>query len=245
MHRFFIDRSIQTSEVSLEGKEWHHCQTVLRAEKGDRLVIFDGMGSEYIAELIEASRKTGRLRIVQKEVTPRPPYSITLAQSLPKNKIMDFIVQKATELGVQQLIPMFSERSSVRPKENEAESKVARWKEITIESAKQCGLNWLPSVTYPKSFREVIEISSNFRFKYVGSLQPDAKPLWCYQEALPRNLEPILLMIGPEGDLTLEELSIAQNAGFYPLSLGPLVLRCDTAVIYSISTLCYELQRSR
>src|SRR3989338_1334844 len=159
MHRFFISKSeAKASTLFLTGSEWHHCQTVLRSKKGDRITLFDGDGNEYLTEIIEIDRKGAQLRLLQKTSTPRPPYSITLAQALPKNKAMDFIIQKATELGACEIIPILSDRSIMKLEKEEATSKIARWREISIEAAKQCGLNWLPQISSPKTVKEMIEL---------------------------------------------------------------------------------------
>ncbi|MBI4024889.1 MAG: 16S rRNA (uracil(1498)-N(3))-methyltransferase [Verrucomicrobia bacterium] len=245
MHRFFIPKSeIQGERLVLTGSEWHHCREVLRAKTGDRITVFDGAGREYLAEILEARSDEARLQLAQKSETPPPPCSITLAQALPKNKTMDFIVQKATELGIREIIPILSERSNIHLQSDVIAAKMLRWRQISIEAAKQCGLNWLPSISYPRKVREMADIRSHDRMRFIGSLQPDAKPLWDYLRGLKPLEGGILLMIGPEGDFTPAEINLVQDAGFKPLSLGPLALRCDTAAVYAISTLNYELRRS-
>ncbi len=247
MHRFFIDRSeIHGNTLHLMGDEWHHCQTVLRAKKGDRIIIFDGKGNEYFTEISDTTKKKATLHLLQRTTTPPFPYTMTLVQALPKSKVMDFIVQKATELGIHEIIPVLSERSVVKLKPTEAHSKITRWRELSIEAGKQCGLNWLPQISLPKTIREVINHRPYYHLAFIGSLQNNAKPLWEYlinSKLGFSGFSNIVIMIGPEGDFTPAETALAQSAGFQPLSLGPLVLRCDTAAIYAISTLSYELRR--
>lgn len=246
MHRFFVaDPNIQENTLHLSSNEWHHCRTVLRAQKGDRLILFDGKGTEFLTEIAEMSRSNAVLRIIQKNIIPPLRYKITLAQALPKNKSMDLIIQKSTELSVYEIIPMLADRSVIRLKKSESDSKVRRWREISIEAAKQCGVHWLPKIEHPKTIREMIDQSSHYDLKLIGSLQNNAKPLWEYLTDISPTPCNILIVIGPEGDFTPQEISLAQNAGIQPLNLGPLVLRCDTAAIYTISTLSYELRRRR
>jgi 16S rRNA (uracil1498-N3)-methyltransferase len=244
MHRFYLpDPNIQNQRVTLAGSEWHHCQTVLRSEKGARVTIFDGKGTEYLCEIVSATASQAELKTVQKSQTPPPPYSISIAQALPKNKVMDFIIQKATELGVRQIIPVISERATVKLEPEDARNKLERWKEISIEAAKQCGLNWLPTIETPLTVKQVTESRSQYKLGFIGSLQPDAKPLWSYLTDFKSSKDSVLMMIGPEGDFTPAELGTARSANFQPLSLGPLVLRCDTAAVYALSTLSYEIRQ--
>ena len=244
MHRFFISKSEAVkTPLSLTGTEWHHCQTVLRCKIGNMITLFDGEGTEYLTSVETMDRTGANLKLIRKTNSPRPSYSITLAQALPKGKAMDYIIQKATELGVNEIIPTFSERTVVKLEKDEIESKLTRWREISIEAAKQCGLNWLPVMNPPKTVKEVAALRRNFHLGFIGSLQPDSKPLWDYIADPSSASKNILMMIGPEGDFTPAEIGLAQGAGFLPLGLGPLVLRCDTAAIYAISTISYELRR--
>ncbi len=244
MHRFFVATpEIEGPRLILKGREWHHCRTVLRTREKDRIALFDGMGTEYLTEVAEAGARSAKLKLLRKTTTPRPPYSITLAQALPKNKTMDLIIQKATELGVYEIIPVLSDRSVIKLEPKEVRSRTERWRDISIEAAKQCGLDWLPRICEPKTVKEITVMRSGYHLTLIGSLQPDAKPLWCYltdSGSVQRN---VLLMIGPEGDFTPAEIGMARSSGFQPLSLGPMVLRCDTAAIYAVSTLSYELRR--
>lgn len=244
MHRFYLpEPKIQNQKITLSGSEWHHCQTVLRTEKGSRVTVFDGKGSEFLCEIVSSTASQAELKIIQKSLTPPPPYSISIAQALPKNKVMDFIIQKATELGVRQIIPILSERATVKLEPEDIKSKLERWKEISIDAAKQCGLNWLPAIDNPKTVKQVTENRSQYHLGFIGSLQSDAKPLWNYLSDFKSSKDSVLIMIGPEGDFTPAELGLARSSNFQPLSLGPLVLRCDTAAIYALSTLSYEIRQ--
>lgn len=246
MHRFYYPNpEITANTFVLRGEEWHHARNVLRSEPGEKLVVFDGKGTEYLAEIVEAANKEAKLKILNKSKSPRPPYQITLAQALPKSKAMDYIIQKATELGVVEIIPVLSERSVIKLDEKDIDSKIQRWMEIAIEAAKQCGLNWLPKISKPKTAKEVTELRRSYKLAYIGSLQPDAKRLWHYIPEIQSVGKETIIMIGPEGDFTPAELGFARSAGFNPLSLGPMVLRCDTAAIYAISTISYELGKAQ
>ena len=227
MHRFYLPNFQQPA---LSAEEWHHATNVLRMKVGDTVNVFDGRGHEAQCR-VEAA---GKLTILTQTTTPPLPCRITLAQAIPK-KNMDLIVQKATELGVATIVPLISERTVKRP-----ESAPDRWLDIALESCKQCNNNWLPDIQSPRPASTFLQAPGTFDLKLIGSLQPDAKPL----KTILGNLRPasVLIAIGPEGDFTPAELSTAKAAGCLPLSLGPLVLRAETAAIYTLSILHHELQ---
>jgi 16S rRNA (uracil1498-N3)-methyltransferase len=227
MHRFYIP---DFERPMLSPAEFHHASHVLRAKVGDTVNVFDGRGHEAQCR-VEAA---GQLTILSQSTSAPLPCRITLAQAIPKRN-MDLIVQKATELGVAVIVPLISERTVKRP-----EAAPDRWHEIALESCKQCNNNWVPDIQTPRPAHAFLEGAGTFDLKLTGSLQPDAKPL----KTILGNLRPssVLIAIGPEGDFTPAELSTAQAAGCRPLSLGPLVLRADTAALYALSILHHELQ---
>jgi 16S rRNA (uracil1498-N3)-methyltransferase len=240
MHRFFLPNLQQDI---LGAEEAHHALTVLRLKVGDTLNVFDGRGHEAQCAIAEITKDTVRLKVLTQTTTPALPFRITLAQAIPK-KSMDLIVQKATELGVATIVPLASERTLV--KLDDDSKKMNRWREIALESCKQCGNNWLPEIQPPQKARDFLEALPNFDLKLIGSLQPDAKPLKTILAGTSAfrhsGTSSVLILIGPEGDFTPAELNLAKSAGCLPLSLGPLVLRAETAAIYTLSILHHELQ---
>jgi 16S rRNA (uracil1498-N3)-methyltransferase len=218
----------------------------MRLKVGDTASVFDGRGHEARCRIEKVGKGSVRLAILQHSGTPPLPCRITLAQAIPK-KNMDLIVQKATELGVSVILPLVSQRTVVQLDEDSKKlaskhSRLERWREIALESCKQCGNNWLPEVQPPQKVRDFLGSPGKFELKLIGSLQPDAKPLKkILADLAPRS---VLILIGPEGDFTPAELAQAKSAGCLPLSLGPLVLRADTAALYALSILHHELQYS-
>lgn len=239
MHRFYLP-NLQQPVLSAE--EAHHALHVLRLKVGDTLNLFDGRGHEAQARIAEISKDAVRLAMLQQSSSPPLPCRITLAQAIPK-KSMDLIVQKATELGVASIVPLVSDRSVVKPDEDS--KRLDRWRDIALDSCKQCGNNWLPEIHPPQKAANFLSSLGRFDLKLIGSLQPDARPL---KEILSGTPPPghsgtsVLILIGPEGDFTPAELNLAKSAGCLPLSLGPLVLRAETAAIYTLSILHHELQ---
>ena len=237
MHRFYLPN---LQHLVLSAEEAHHAIHVLRLKVGDTVNVFDGRGHEAQARIAETTRDSVSVTILQHSNTAPLPCRTTLAQAIPK-KSMDLIVQKATELGVVSIVPLVSERSVV--KLDEDSRRMDRWREIALEACKQCGNNWLPDIQPPQKARDFLDSPGRFDLKLIASLQPDSKPLKAIlgEAAKPSSL---LILIGPEGDFTPAELGLAKSAGCLPLSLGPLVLRADTAAIYTLSILHHELQSS-
>jgi len=235
MHRFYLP-NLQQPVFSAE--EAHHALHVLRLKVGDMLNVFDGRGHEAQCSITEISKDAVRLKTLTQSSTPALPCRITLAQAIPK-KSMDLIVQKATELGVASIVPLVSERSVV--KLDEDSKRIERWREIALEACKQCGNNWLPEIQPPRKTRDFLNSPGPFDLKLIASLQPDSKLLKAIlgDAATPKS---VLILVGPEGDFTPAELGLAKSAGCLPLSLGPLVLRAETAAIYALSILHHELQ---
>lgn len=235
MHRFYLP-NLQQSELT--GDEAHHAMQVLRLKTGDTVSVFDGRGREAQCQIVEISNRSVKLKLLTQTSSKPLACRITLAQAILK-KNFDLVVQKATELGVTEIVPVISERTVV--KLDDDAGKLARWREIALESCKQCGNNWLPEIQPPQKARDFLGSLEKFDLKLIGSLQPDARPLKKILADVSRPVS-VLVLIGPEGDFTPAELGLAKSAGCLPLSLGPLVLRADTAALYTLSILHHELQ---
>ena len=234
MHRFYV---ANLQQPVLAAAEAYHCRQVLRLQAGDRVDIFDGHGHAAQCVIGEITKAAVRLKVLTQMQTPGLRCRITLAQAVPK-KSMDLIVQKATELGVSAIVPLISERTVVRLDADAP--KLDRWREIALDSCKQCGNNWLPVIEPPRPALDFFRSPGSFDLKLIASLQPGAQPL---PELLPVSLPAaVLILVGPEGDFTPAEIAAAQAAGCRPLSLGSLVLRAETAALYALSILHYELQ---
>jgi len=244
MHRFYLE-NWNPDALALRGAEAHHARDVLRMKRGDRAVLFNGRGREITAEIVDLTGYEVHFRRLQETETPPFRCRITLGQAVPKGKNMDLIVQKAVEIGAAEIAPLISERTIVDLDKKEAEQKKAKWKQIAIEAAKQCGQNWLPQVNPPRKLKDFFSDAGSFDLRLIGSLQPDAihlkKILADYTDQhrdRPRN---VLMLVGPEGDFTPAELGLAKTNGCLPITLGPIILRVETAAIYCLSVLSYEL----
>lgn len=256
MHRFYIPAEEWNPDaLILRQSEAHHARDVLRMKRGDRAVLFNGRGREITAEIVGLAKDEIRFRKLHESETLPLRCRITLGQAIPKGKNMDLIAQKAVEIGAAEVAPLISERTIVELDRKEAEQKQAKWQQIAIEAAKQCGQNWLPTVRAPqklKDFFSSVEADARptraplqFDLRLIGSLQPDAihlkRILSDYVEQHGDRPESILMLVGPEGDFTPAELALAKSNGCLPITLGPIILRVETAAIYCLSVLSYEL----
>jgi 16S rRNA (uracil1498-N3)-methyltransferase len=246
VHRFYVSpEDWNPNSLSLSESEAHHARDVLRMKRGDRVVLFNGRGREVTAEIVDLAGDEIRLRKLHETETPQLRCRMTLGQAIPKGKNMDLIVQKAVEIGAAEIAPLISERTIVDLDQKEAEQKRAKWQQIAIEAAKQCGQNWLPTVQTPRKLKEFFAQRGSSDLRLIGSLQPDAihlkKILADYTEQHQDRPKNVLMMVGPEGDFTPAELALAKSNGCQPITLGPIILRVETAAIYCLSVLSYEL----
>jgi 16S rRNA (uracil1498-N3)-methyltransferase len=233
------------SEIALSEGESHHLVSVNRARPGDTVVAFDGRGSEWICELADGGRRGAVLKVRFGQKAKPLPWRITLGQALPLGGAMDSIVRKATEIGVSVIVPLESERTQVHFDADRSDRKIGKWQTAALEAAKQCGNPWLPEIGPVTPAAAFMESAGGFDLKLIASLQPGARSLKSvlaeYRASHGRAPENVLWLVGPEGDFTPAEMSCSRAAGFEPISLGPLVLRCETAAVYALSVLSYEL----
>jgi 16S rRNA (uracil1498-N3)-methyltransferase len=264
MHRFYIaPEKWNPDALTLRDTEAHHARDVLRMERGDKAVLFNGRGREMTAEITSVDGAQVQLRKLHEAETPPLHCHITLAQAIPKGKNMDLIVQKAVEIGAAEIAPLISERTIVDLDPVAARQKQAKWQQVAIEAAKQCGQNWLPQVHTPRNLKDFFRDSDvaavaptadsldrrsprrTPKLQLIGSLQSDAvhlkKILAEYSNEHHERPTTVLMVIGPEGDFTPAELSLARSHGCRPITLGPIILRVETAAIYCLSVLSYEL----
>jgi 16S rRNA (uracil1498-N3)-methyltransferase len=242
MHRFYLPN---LQQLVLSAAEAHHAIHVLRLREGDSVNVFDGRGHEAQCAVSQISADFVQLKLLSLSNALPLSCRITLAQAVPK-KNMDLILQKATELGVSSILPLISERTIVQLDEQDSK-KLERWRAICLEACKQSGNNWLPALQQPQKARDFLadlaERKTSFDLKLIASLQSDTRPLKNILADSPHSTSAasVLILIGPEGDFTPAEFNLAKNAGCLPLSLGPLVLRAETAALYALSILRHEL----
>jgi 16S rRNA (uracil1498-N3)-methyltransferase len=248
MHRFYLPPKHCAGEtLRLDGREAHHALNVLRLKRGELVTVLDGIGNEFMCTVKDVSRNFVTLSISLKNFVPAPSCAISLLVGIPKGKVIESIIQKSVELGARRIVPIFSERVMTQLNDEDAENKRDKWQNVAIEAIKQCGATWLPKVEAPMTIEQSLARKEKFDLSLVGSLQKERlHPREIFQEVKKANgrlPKTVGVWIGPEGDFTLDELKAIQNSGAQPISLGNLVLRVETAVIYCLSILNYEFQR--
>lgn len=235
-----ITRLYQSADLSLhqslllDDKASHYLLHVLRAKTGDSLTLFNGQGGEYKAVIDRLDKKAVTVKIQSFDAREvESPIQIHLAQGVARGEKMDTIVQKSTELGVASIIPLITERCNVRlDKEREAKRR-EHLQAVAVSACEQSGRNRVPTITAFADYQQWLPTSqSTLKFvlsPHVNNALPDLK-----------NAESILLLIGPEGGLSNNEVDAALSHGFIPLNLGPRVLRTETASLAAIAALQWE-----
>jgi 16S rRNA (uracil1498-N3)-methyltransferase len=205
---------------------------VLRARSGDQLILFSGDGREYLGavETVRGARVTASIG-TGADVDRESPLAVTLVQCIPRGDRMDFIVQKATELGVSRIVPVLSRRSVVRLDAAQAESKAVHWRAVALNACEQCGRNRLPDIDVPVPLLNHLGDSRSASPRLV--LEPDTQPAG----AAPVLDAAVEIAIGPEGGFSPEELEAFRIAGFVRVALGPRILRTETAAIAALTWL--------
>lgn len=249
MHRFFQSPDhCHESQIQLSEREANHAIKVLRLRVGDRFVILDGEGQEILCQAESVDKRGVTGRVVSRTAHPPLACELILIQAVAKGKSMDLIVQKATELGCRRIIPVLSERSVVQWDEAERLGKQEKWQTLAIGAIKQCGQPWLPQVAAPLPLETFISggLAPNQDLSLVASLQPDAihprQHIDHFRQEHQRPPRQLSVWIGPEGDFTPAEMNRIKALPALPITLGSLILRSETAAIYALSVMNYELQ---
>lgn len=246
MHRFYLPPSGNHGDgLRLEGREAHHALQVLRLKRGEKVTVLDGVGTELFCEVESAGKSLVTLSVKEKKSSTPSACAITLLVAVPKGKIIEGIIQKAVELGAWRIVPLLTERVVTQLDGDGAESKMEKWQQVAIEAIKQCGAPWLPRVAAPQTITEFLAREEKPELAFVGSLQTERRHprewVQAFETRHGRKPSSAAVWIGPEGDFTLDELKTIEQAGARPITLGPLTLRVETAAIYCLSFLNYEL----
>jgi 16S rRNA (uracil1498-N3)-methyltransferase len=250
MHRFHLPPERCASPLLvLKDREAHHAVHVLRVAHGDQVTVLDGAGQELLCNVAEATRQIVRLEVVGRKHMPPLPWQITLLQAIPKARLIEDIIQRTTELGVHRVVPLLSERVVSHLDAAGIAARAAKWRQTAVEAVKQCGNPWLPHIEAPLSPAAFVERRESFDLALIASLVDAPRHLRehlaDFQNTHHRLPKTVCVWVGPEGDFTPAEVDLAKSAGALPISLGRLVLRCETAATYCLSILNYELGSPR
>jgi 16S rRNA (uracil1498-N3)-methyltransferase len=249
MHRFYLPpERCAGAALRLDGREAHHALRVLRVKYGELVAVLDGIGNEFLCTVENCSRDAVTLSVSLKNFTPSPACPVTLLVAVPKGKIIEDIIQKSVELGVHRIVPLLTERVATHLDAEAAADKREKWQQVAVEAIKQCGAVWLPEIEAPVTIEQFLARNERFELPLVGSLQKERRHPreWLLEFQLKHGRRPqnAAIWIGPEGDFTPDELKAIEAGGTLPITLGPLTLRVETAVIYCLSILNYELNSS-
>ncbi|HRI13058.1 MAG TPA: RsmE family RNA methyltransferase [Verrucomicrobiota bacterium] len=239
MHRFFVPEVRGRGLVELPTAETRHATRVLRLSSGESVTILDGQGGEFLGRLEVSGSETAHVRIESHRQHPTPETLVTLIQSVAKGPAMEGLIHRAVELGCGRLVPVISEHSVSRP--DSASDKQSKWQSIAVEAAKQSGNPWRMTVELPESIRNWIARKEAFELLLVASLEAETQPphVWLEEfyskhQRAPRTMG---ILIGPEGDFSPSEYEAFRRAGARPFSLGPRVLRVETAATAALAVL--------
>lgn len=243
MHRFFINKdNVQGKVVRITGSDFNHISHSLRLVPGDRVIVNSGDGVDNTLEIIDIDENRVKGKIIYFEKNKNEPeLNITLAQAIPKKHNMDMVVQKCTEIGIKGVIPIETKRTIVKLKNKKRQKRINRWQRIAEEAAKQSGRGCIPRVMDVHNISELTEKFSLYDLiliPWVGEESRGLKEIWNNRRNLEENN--ILIIIGPEGGFTADEVELVREKGGKSITLGPRVLRTETAGLVVLTMILYE-----
>ncbi len=244
MARFFVPADQLTEDtVLITGEDVNHITRVLRLNTGDCITVSTGDSTEYLVEITTTSKTAVTGKVVQTcSVNREPELKVTLVQGLPKGDKMDLIIQKGTELGVSRIIPVETKRSVVKLEGKKAEQRVARWQRIAEEAAKQCRRNLVPEIAPLTNWSAVLASLPEGVWAVVpweDEAQQSLKKLLQLTLA-PTESKEVWVFIGPEGGIAPEEIVACRSRGVVPVTLGPRILRTETAGLAVLTMILFQ-----
>jgi len=243
MHKFFISKqNINGDSAIIEGEDVKHIYKVLRLEEGTQISINNCDGVEYLAEIIDINKKEVKARILSElQTNNESPIDVYLFQGLPKSQKMDLIVQKSTELGVKEITPVITERVVVKNEIGEFK-KMDRWIRIALEACKQSKRTMIPKVNEPIEFYHLLDLLENMDLILVPYENEDGNGLKKVCSNVNKgSIKKVAIIIGPEGGFEESEIDVLKKYNAEIITLGPRILRTETAGFVCASLIMYEL----
>lgn len=234
-HFFVSPKDIQNDRFRILGPDAKHIAAVLRKKAGDVLSFFDGADHSFTGQLETVSAKEITGKILETRPAPVSRARLKLIQGLPKAGKMDWIIEKGTELGFAEFYPVMTQRSESDLKKVQA--KADRWSRVARAASEQCGRGDIPVVHEPMSWADLWK---KLPEKVLGFIPWESEEKTGLRESVDKKVRDIYLLIGPEGGFTSQEVSQAQSRGFHPITLGPRILRTETAGLVAGSLILYE-----
>jgi len=223
---------VEGQDITLSMEASQHIAVVLRMDVGASLTLFNGTNLEFQATIVALQKKKVRVMIVQiNEVSRESPLQIHLGQAMSKGDRMEWVIQKSVELGVHRITPLITARCVVKLDNDRMQKKVQQWQAIAVAACEQCGRNIIPLVDHPQHLVSFFS-SAHASLKWI--VHPEGTKNW---RDYPMSETTMALLIGPEGGFSAEEVALALTHHFLPLSLGPRILRTETATISALSLL--------
>lgn len=247
MQRYFLANSqFQDQSVTIHGEDAHHIVRVMRMTEGMQVYCCNEEGRTYICEITNFTNDEVKLRVVKwVEETKELPIKVSIASGLPKGDKLELIIQKATELGAHQFVPFNAARSIVKWDDKKGSKKLERFNKIAKEAAEQSHRNVLPAVQAPVSIDMLIKMSQNIDYKIVAYEEEAKQGEQSRFASILSKIQPgqsMLVLFGPEGGLTDQEIEKLVNNGFVSCGLGPRILRTETAPLYVLSAISYHFE---
>jgi 16S rRNA (uracil1498-N3)-methyltransferase len=232
--RIFIDGELnENTKVALPDSTFQHVCKVLRLKSDHPIRVFNGKGGQFYATLCDVEKRSASIAVAQFEpLNNESPIQVTIGQTLSRGERMDYAIQKSVEAGVYAIQPLFSERCEVKLQENRAEKRQQHWQQVAISAAEQCGRGLVPIVYPPMELVDWLEVCNDMLKLTLH--HHSAKPINQFQ--CPQNNR-VCLLIGPEGGLSENEVQLTENKGFNAITLGPRVLRTETAPVVALSVI--------
>ena len=230
--RFYDDQPLAAEQtVDLSDAVVQHVCRALRMRVGDPIILFNGDGNEYHAQLETVEKRRASVRILEvSQPAVESPLQIRIGQSLSRGERMDYAVQKATEMGMQQMFPLFSERCEVKLNNERQDKRIRHWQQVAISACEQSGRCAVPTINAPQTLEQWVE-QEDAELKLVLH-HHTATPLGDFTPP-----QSVALLIGPEGGLTEREVELARDHGFQPVAFGPRVMRTETAPVAALALL--------
>lgn len=231
---YFAGTIVAGDELTLEGDQARYVGRVLRLRPGDPITLFDGRGAEFSAVVVTSGKNTVQVSVgEQSPKDVESPLRVHLLQGISRGERMDFVIQKATELGVARITPVLTEYSVVKLEAKRAEKRLLHWRGVAVSACEQCGRNVLPQVDEAIGLRDWLGANQADQRRRI-ILQPGAKDSISAVDAGDAEL---VILIGPEGGFSDSEYELAAATGFQPIGFGPRILRTETAALAVLTAL--------
>jgi 16S rRNA (uracil1498-N3)-methyltransferase len=249
LQRYFVKQRAKDNRFFIKEEDRHHISKVMRMAAGDEIICVDSDNKSAVCRITEITDEQVIADVVQwKDESPELPIKVIIASGLPKADKLEWIIQKSTELGAHEFLPFTARRSVVKWDEKKAAKKVERWQKISKEAAEQSHRSLLPNVVSPMSFKTLLEKSKEYHYKLVAfeeESRNDEKSVFSSTLQKMKPGESLLIVFGPEGGLTDDEVQVMQEFGFSLCGLGPRILRTETAPLYALGAISYHFELLR